>query len=90
MSTGIAQPVLEGDATEAAAASRASFEGVSRGNRIGGFVDAMPRHAAEVIVLGLAVVVSVAAWVRYPSTTQLNDLLPIDYAKIFQLDNPST
>ena len=50
--TGIAQRVPEGNATGAEVTSGSSFEGVSRGNRIGGFVDAMPRHVAEVIVLG--------------------------------------
>ena len=89
MPTGIAQRVPEGNATGAEVTSGSSFEGVSRGNRIGGFVDAMPRHVAEVIVLGLAVIVSVAGLgAAIHLTTQLNDLLPIDYAKIFQLDNP--
>lgn len=68
---------------------RVSFEGVSRGNRICGFVDAMPRHAAEVVVLGCAVAVSVVGLgLAIELTTQLKDLLPIDYARLFQLHNP--
>ena len=66
-----------------------SLEGVERGSRVCTFVDGLPRQAAEVAVLVGAVAVSVIGLgVAIHLTTQLNDLLPIDYGAIFQLDDP--
>ena len=66
-----------------------SLEGIERGSRIRSFVDGVPRQAAEVAVLIGAVLVSVIGLgVAIHQTTQLNELLPIDYGAIFQLDNP--
>ena len=66
-----------------------SLEGIERGSRIRTFVDGVPRHAAEVAILIGAVVVSVIGLgVAIHLTTQLNDLLPIDYGALFRLDNP--
>ncbi len=68
---------------------RRSVEGIERGSRIRSFVDGVPRQAAEVAVLIGAVLVSVIGLgVAIHQTTQLNELLPIDYGAIFQLDNP--
>jgi hypothetical protein len=68
-----------------------SLEGVERGSRIRSFVDGMPRQAAEVAVLvGAVVVTFVGLGIAIHRTTQLNDLLPIDYGALFQLDNPFT
>ncbi len=66
-----------------------SVEGIERGSRIRSFLDGVPRQAAEVAVLIGAVLVSVIGLgVAIHQTTQLNELLPIDYGAIFQLDNP--
>jgi hypothetical protein len=68
-----------------------SLEGVQRGSRIRTFVDGMPRHAAEVAVLIGAIVVSVfGLGVAIHLTTQLNELLPLEYGAIVQLDDPFT
>lgn len=68
-----------------------SLEGVDRGSRIRTFVDGMPRQAAEAAVLIGAVTVSVIGLgIAIHLTTQLNDLLPIDYGAIFRLENPFT
>jgi hypothetical protein len=68
---------------------RNSLEGVDRGNRIRSFVDGMPRHAAEVAVLIGAVVISVIGLgLAIHHTTQLKELLPIDYGALAQLENP--
>jgi hypothetical protein len=68
---------------------RRSVEGIERGSRIRSFLDGVPRQAAEVAVLIGAVLVSVIGLgVAIHQTTQLNELLPIDYGAIFQLDNP--
>jgi len=68
---------------------RKSLEGVDRGSRIQTFVDGVPRHAAEVTVLIGAVVVSVIGLgVAIHLTSQLKDLLPIDYGALVRLDNP--
>jgi len=68
---------------------RQSLEGVERGSRIRTFVDGVPRHAAEVTVLIGAVVVSVIGLgVAIHLTSQLKDLLPIDYGALVRLDNP--
>jgi hypothetical protein len=70
-------------------ATRRSLEGVQRASRIRTFVDGVPRQAAEIAVLILAVLVSVIGLgVAIHLTTQLNNLLPIDYGAIFRLDNP--
>ena len=66
-----------------------SLEGVERGSRIRTFVDGVPRHAAEVTVLIGAVVVSVIGLgVAIHLTSQLKDLLPIDYGALVRLENP--
>ncbi|MGD9704544.1 MAG: hypothetical protein AB7Q42_07725 [Acidimicrobiia bacterium] len=68
---------------------RRSLEGVERGSRVRTFVDGMPRHAAEVAVLIGAVIVSVVGLgVAIHLTTQLNELLPIDYGALLRLDDP--
>ena len=70
-------------------ADHRSVEGIERNSRIRSFVDGVPRQAAEVAVLIGAVVVSVIGLgVAIHQTTQLNELLPIDYGAILQLDNP--
>jgi hypothetical protein len=71
------------------AQGRQSLEGVDQGSRIQTFVDGVPRHAAEVTVLIGAVVVSVIGLgVAIHLTSQLKDLLPIDYGALVRLDNP--
>jgi hypothetical protein len=71
------------------AGARQSLEGVERGSRIRTFVDGVPRHAAEVTVLIGAVLVSVIGLgVAIHLTSQLKDLLPIDYGALVRLDNP--
>jgi hypothetical protein len=68
---------------------RQSLEGVERGSRIRAFVDGVPRHAAEVTVLIGAVVVSVIGLgVAIHLTSQLKELLPIDYGALVRLENP--
>jgi hypothetical protein len=68
---------------------RQSLEGVERGRRIRTFVDGVPRHAAEVTVLIGAVVVSVVGLgVAIHLTSQLKELMPIDYGALVRLDNP--
>ena len=64
-------------------------EGIERGSRIRSFLDGVPRQAAELAVLIGAVLVSVIGlgW-RSIRPTQLNELLPVNYGAIFQLDNP--
>jgi len=76
------------DAVPAPAQER-SLEGVERGGRIRGFVDGMPRHVGEGAVLIGAVVVSVVGLgVAIHLSTQLEDLLPIDYGALIRLNNP--
>jgi hypothetical protein len=66
-----------------------SLEGVGSGGRIRGFIDGMPRHVAEAAVLvGVLVVSVVGLGVAIHLTTQLNDLLPIDYGALVRLKNP--
>jgi hypothetical protein len=68
---------------------RQSLEGVERGSRIRTFVDGVPRHAAEVTVLIGAVVVSVIGLgVAIHLTSQLKELLPVDYGALVRLENP--
>jgi hypothetical protein len=74
---------------ECGADGRQSLEGVERGSRIRTFVDGVPRHAAEVTVLIGAVVVSVIGLgVAIHLTSQLKELLPIDYGALVRLENP--
>ncbi len=76
-------------ATGADGDGRNSLEGVERASRIRSFVDGMPRHAAELSVLLAAMVVSVVGLgVAIHLSTQLNDLLPIDYGALLGLDDP--
>jgi hypothetical protein len=66
-----------------------SLEGVEQGGRIRSFIDGVPRHVAEVAVLMAAVLVSVLGLgVAIHLTTQLNDLLPIDYGQLLRLKDP--
>ena len=68
---------------------RRSLEGIERGSRIRAFVDGVPRHAAEVAIFVGAIVVSVVGLgMAIHLTTQLNDLLPVDYGALLRLDNP--
>ena len=70
-------------------ANRYSLEGVEPGGRVRTFVDGLPRQVAELAVLAGAVVVSVIGLgVAIHLTTQLNDLLPIDYGELLRLRNP--
>ena len=66
-----------------------SLEGVQRGGGIQSFVDGAPRQLAEFAVLAGALVVTVVGLgVAIHLTTQLNELMPIDYGALVQLDNP--
>ena len=66
-----------------------SLEGVEQGGRIRTFVDGVPRHICEIAVLIGAVLVSVIGLgVAIQLTTQLNDLLPIDYTQLVRLQDP--
>ena len=68
---------------------RRSLEGIERGSRIRAFVDGVPRHAAEVAIFVGAIVVSVVGLgMAIHLTTQLNDLLPVDYGALLRLDDP--
>jgi hypothetical protein len=68
---------------------RNSLEGIERGSRMRTFVDGMPRHAVEAAVLLAAVLISVIGLgVAIHLTTQLKELLPIDYGALLRLDNP--
>lgn len=84
--------MLDGSTPSAAGADgdgRNSLEGVERASRIRSFVDGVPRHAAELSVLLAAMVVSVVGLgVAIHLSTQLNDLLPVDYGALFGLDDP--
>jgi hypothetical protein len=70
-------------------ADRYSLEGVAPGGRVRTFVDGLPRQVAEFAVLTGAVIVSVIGLgVAIHLTTQLNDVLPIDYGELLRLRNP--
>ena len=70
-------------------AGQYSLEGVAPAGRVRTFVDGLPRQVAEVAVLAGAVIVSVIGLgVAIHLTTQLNDLLPIDYGELLRLRNP--
>jgi hypothetical protein len=65
-----------------------SLEGVEGGGRIRGLIDGMPRHVAETVVLLGAVIISVIGLgVAIHLTTQLDDLLPIDYGALLRLND---
>lgn len=82
---GVGEP---GSAPPLTAVNR-SVEGVERSSRIRTFVDGVPRKAAEVTVFVGAVAVSaIGLGVAIHLTTQLNDLLPIDYGAAVRLANP--
>jgi hypothetical protein len=71
------------------ASTERSLEGVEGGGRIRGLIDGMPRHVAETVVLLGAVIISVIGLgVAIHLTTQLVDLLPIDYGALLRLQNP--
>jgi hypothetical protein len=69
--------------------NRSSLEGVESGTRIRSFVDGAPRQLAELAVLvGALLVAAVGLGVAIHLTTPLNDLVPVDYGSLVQLDNP--
>jgi hypothetical protein len=77
------------DYCRARATGHRSLENVERGGRIRTFLDGVPRHIGELAVLIGAVVVSVVGLgVAIHLTTQLVDLLPIDYGELLRLHNP--
>ena len=74
---------------EQGCADQYSLEGVAPGGRMRTFVDGLPRQVAELAVLLGAVIVSVVGLgIAIHLTTQLNDLLPIDYGELLRLRNP--
>jgi hypothetical protein len=74
---------------EQGCAGQYSLEGVAPGGRMRTFVDGLPRQVAELAVLLGAVIVSVVGLgIAIHLTTQLNDLLPIDYGELLRLRNP--
>jgi hypothetical protein len=86
---GESQPASEASSPESGLDGWQSLEGVEQGSRVRTFVNAVPRQAAEVAVLIVAIVVSVIGLgVAIHLTSQLNDLLPIDYGALLRLDNP--
>ena len=66
-----------------------SLEGVERGSRMRGFVDGIPRHISETIVLVGAIVISVVGLgVAIQTSTQLKEWFPIDYGALVRLQDP--
>ncbi len=71
------------------ARTRTSLEGIEQGSRFCNFVDGLPRQALETAVLIGAVLISVVGLgVAILHTTQLDDLLPIDYGDLLRLHDP--